>query len=204
MRDADATASSSAATLPDLAAFAGALREAGFQGDIGDDEATRLTAATDNSIYQLLPPLVLFPASPSDMRTIARIGAAPGFTDIAFTARGGGTGTNGQALTRAVVVDTSRHLHRILEVDAARRRVRVEPGVVLDQLNHRLAQDGLFFPPHVSTASRATLGGMIGTDACGKGSGRYGRTHDYVESLRVTLADGREMTLRSLTAKGTR
>lgn len=183
-----------------LEAFTAALREAGFEGEIADDEATRLVTATDNSIYQVLPPLVLYPRTRDDVTRIGRVGARPEFTSIAFTARGGGTGTNGQSLTRAVVVDMSRHLNRILEVDAANGRVRVEPGVVLNQLNSRLAEEDLFFPPSISTGSRATLGGMIGTDACGKGSGRYGRTHDYVESLDVVLADGGGLTLRSVEA----
>ncbi|MBA1149377.1 FAD-binding oxidoreductase, partial [Ectothiorhodospiraceae bacterium WFHF3C12] len=186
-------------TSSDAAAFPRALRASGFEGEIAMDEATRLTMATDNSIYQVAPELVLFPATGADIVRVLETIGTKGFRDIGFTPRGGGTGTNGQSLGRSVVMDTSRHLNRILEIDPDGRRARVEPGVVLNQLNTALAGHGLFFPPHVSTASRATLGGMIGTDACGKGSARYGRTHDYVESLELVLADGRVLRLRSLT-----
>jgi len=182
------------------AAFVEALRDAGFQGEIADDAATRITFATDNSIYQVLPPVVLFPRDGADIHRIVEVSVREAFAGIALTARGGGTGTNGQSLATTIVVDTSRHMNRILDVDPASGRVTVEPGVVLAQLNQRLAADGLFFPPMISTATRATLGGMIGTDACGKGSRRYGRTHDYVESLEVSLASGEALTLQSLDA----
>lgn len=182
----------------DLGAFAAALRAAGFTGDILTDAASRQALATDNSVYQVLPAMVLAPRDPADLQRIAAAAAAqPG---IRLTARGGGTGTNGQSLTDAVVVDTSRYMTRILEIDPERRLVRIEPGVVLGQLNAALAPYDLEFPPMISTASRATLGGMVSTDACGKGSRVLGRTGDYVVSMRLLLADGRAIETRHLAA----
>jgi FAD/FMN-containing dehydrogenase/Fe-S oxidoreductase len=117
------------------------------------------------------------------------------------TPGGGATGTNGQSLTRGFILDTSRHLNRILSLDPAARLVTVEPGVVLNQLNAHLKPYGLFFPPNVSTASRATLGGMVATDASGKGSRIYGKTSDYIEAMDVVLADGTDWTVNRLSAE---
>ncbi|MDN3516283.1 FAD-binding and (Fe-S)-binding domain-containing protein [Aquisalimonas lutea] len=182
-------------------AFAAALRDAGFSGEIAADAASRLLAATDNSVYQVTPSLVLFPANGDDLQVASTVAGRAEHRAVSLVPRGGGTGTNGQALSSHVVVDTSRHTNRILHVDAAAERVRVEPGVVLAQLNAALAEHDLFFPPSTSTASRATIGGMIGTDACGKGSRAYGRTGDYVESLELLLPDGRAITCRRYAAE---
>lgn len=184
---------------PDLQLFSAALRAAGFAGDILDDEASRLAMATDNSVYQVLPALVLAPRDGQDLQRIVQVAARPAFAGIRLTARGGGTGTNGQSLTDAVVIDTGRYMNRILAIDPEARTVRVEPGVVLGQLNAALAAHDLVFPPLISTASRATLGGMVSTDACGKGSRVLGRTGDYVESLRLLLPDGRALEARRIT-----
>ncbi len=181
--------------------FAQALAQAGFKGDIRQDVSTRLLAATDNSVYQVMPTLVLMPASPADIALLSNVAAQPQHAAIRFAPRGGGTGTNGQSLTDQVVVDTSRHTNRILSIDVEANRVEVEPGVVLGQLNAALSPHGQFFPPTTSTASRVTIGGMISTDACGKGSRIYGRTGDYVESLQLHLPDGREITCRRYTAE---
>lgn len=136
-----------------------ALRERGFAGDIGMDPATRLLAATDNSVYQQLPALVLFPASGRDIHHLLDVANEPVGQELRFAARGGGTGTNGQSLTEHIVVDSSRHTNKILHIDVAAQTVDVEPGVVLGQLNSALSAYGLFFPPSTSTASRVTMGG---------------------------------------------
>ncbi len=112
------------------------------------------------------------------------------FHGLNFTARGGGTGTNGQALSPGIIIDCSKHMNRILEVDLQERWVRVQPGVVLDQLNDHLKQFGLFFAPNLSPSNRATLGGMISTDACGKGSRIYGRTSNHILELSFVFQDG--------------
>ncbi|MGO4854020.1 FAD-binding and (Fe-S)-binding domain-containing protein [Phaeovulum sp. W22_SRMD_FR3] len=182
--------------LPDgpLAAFRHHLRAGGFAGDLAEDGATRAVFATDNSVYELPPLAVVFPRTPEDLNRIARAATASG---IAITARGGGTGTNGQSLTDAVVVDCSRHLTVIEEINTEEGYAIVQPGVVLDQLNRALAGSGLFFAPTVSTASRATLGGMAATDASGKGSRLHGRTSDHVLGMELALADGSDLTLEA-------
>ena len=122
----------------------------------------------------------------------------PRFRELKLAPRGGGTGTNGQSLTDGLVVDLSRHMNRILEIDAERRRVRVQAGVVKDQLNAALKPHGLFFAPELSTSNRATIGGMINTDACGQGSCLYGKTRDHVLALTTVLLDGTVWTSRPL------
>eukprot|EP01037_Dinobryon_pediforme_P012517 gene12517-12605_t len=159
-------------------------------GDLAPGYGDRLVSATDNSIYQLLPQAIAFPRTTEDLVRIARVAAEARFSGVAFVPRGGGTGTNGQSLTEGLVVDVSRHMNRILEIDTQERWVRVQVGVVKDQLNAALAEHGLFFPPELSTSSRATIGGMISTDACGQGSCLYGKTRDHVLELTSVLLDG--------------
>lgn len=177
-----------------------ALSAAGFAGDLDARGATRLVAATDNSVYQILPQAVVFPRDHADVVTLFTVASRPAFRDLTFTARGGGTGTNGQALTEGVVVDLSRHMNRILEVDLVAGTARVEPGVVLDQLNDHLRPHGVFFAPNLSPSSRATIGGMIATDASGEGSRVYGKTSDHLVSLDVVLVDGATLTAAPVAA----
>lgn len=167
-----------------------ALEQQGFTGDIATRYADRLTMATDNSIYQLLPDAVVFPRSTADVALVARVAAEPRFESIAFTPRGGGTGTNGQSLNHGIVVDMSRYMNRILEINPEQGWVRVEAGVIKDQLNQYLKPFGYFFAPELSTSNRATLGGMINTDASGQGSLVYGKTSDHVLGLRAVLPGG--------------
>jgi FAD/FMN-containing dehydrogenase len=172
--------------------FVECLAEQGFRGDIELDQAAGTVFSTDNSIYQVKPVGILFPRDGDDLRTIARVASRAEFARVVLTMRGGGTGTNGQSLTDGFVVDCSRYMTRILEVDPVRRIARVEAGVVKDQLNRALAPHGLFFAPELSTSNRATIGGMVSTDACGQGSCIYGKTSNHVLGLRVVLADGSE------------
>ncbi|PHK96729.1 hypothetical protein CR162_02160 [Pseudoroseomonas rhizosphaerae] len=171
-------------------AFLDELRLRGFSGDISSGVADRVVMSTDNSIYQRQPEAVVFPRTVEDLQRIARVSADPRFHGLAIGPRGGGTGTNGQSLTDGIVVDVSRHMTRILEINEAEGWVRVEPGVVKDALNATLRPLGLFFAPECSTSNRATLGGMISTDACGQGSCLYGKTRDHVLALSVVLMDG--------------
>lgn len=171
------------------------LKRAGFTGELTDDVASRTVFSTDNSIYQVRPGAVIFPKSASDVALVVRQAhqmRAP------LSPRGGGTGTNGQSLTSGVIVDTSRHMNRIEDLDLQAGTVRVQPGVVLNQLNDFLKPHGYFFPPTVSTASRATIGGMVATDASGKGSRIYGKTSDYIDTMDVVLSDGTSATIRSI------
>jgi FAD/FMN-containing dehydrogenase/Fe-S oxidoreductase len=173
-----------------VAAFVAELERLGFTGDIGTDYATRLSAATDNSIYQLLPAAVIFPRTTTDVALALRLVDDVRFHEVALTARGGGTGTNGQALTSGVVVDVSRHMAKILRLDLEASWVEVEPGVVLDDLNASLAPHGVFFAANLSPSNRATLGGMVATDASGEGSRLHGKTSQHVIALEVVLRGG--------------
>lgn len=180
-------------------AFIEALKAAGFAGDIAPDYANRTVLATDNSIYQRLPQAVLYPRDGEDIARIARLAGRDEFHDVALAPRGGGTGTNGQSLTDGLMVDVSRHMNRILDIDVESRRVRVQAGVVKDQLNAALKPHGLFFAPELSTSNRATIGGMIATDASGQGSCEYGKTRDHVLALDTVLMGGERLSSQPLT-----
>jgi FAD/FMN-containing dehydrogenase/Fe-S oxidoreductase len=178
--------------------FLDALAAAGFRGEITATYADRTVLSTDNSIYQRLPQAIVFPRDAEDVQCLARLAGEPAHRRIVLTARGGGTGTNGQSLTDGIVVDLSRHMNRILQIDPKARRVRVQAGVVKDQLNAALAQHGLFFAPELSTSNRATLGGMINTDASGQGSCTYGKTRDHVLALDCVLLGGHRFESRAV------
>ncbi|HEX4503362.1 MAG TPA: FAD-binding and (Fe-S)-binding domain-containing protein [Scandinavium sp.] len=170
--------------------FLQALEQQGFTGDTATRYADRLTMATDNSIYQLLPDAVVFPRSTADVALLSRIADDERFRSLIFTPRGGGTGTNGQALNQGIIIDMSRHMNRIIEINPEEGWVRVEAGVIKDQLNEYLKPYGYFFAPELSTSNRATLGGMINTDASGQGSLVYGKTSDHVLGVRAVLLGG--------------
>ena len=170
--------------------FIEAIKSEGFAGELNTDYANRTVLATDNSIYQVLPQAVVYPRHTEDLVLLASISQRPDFRDVVLSPRGGGTGTNGQSLTDGVVVDTSRHMNTILEINTEERWVRVQCGVVKDQLNAALKPYGLFFAPELSTSNRATIGGMINTDASGQGSCLYGKTRDHVLALKTVLLDG--------------
>lgn len=177
-------------TLPLYSVFCTELQARGFGGDLSLSAADRTVLATDNSIYQVAPQAVVFPKDNDDLVRIAKLLVEPRFIDIVISPRGGGTGTNGQSLNSGLIVDLSRHMNRILDIDPVRRTVRVQTGVVKDQLNAALRPYGLFFAPELSTSNRATIGGMISTDACGQGSCLYGKTRDHVLELVTVLSDG--------------
>ncbi len=175
-------------------AFLDTLKADGFAGDLTPDYASRVVLATDNSIYQILPQGVLFPRHLDDLTLIARLSQRPEYHGIVLSPRGGGTGTNGQSLCDGLLVDISRHMNQILEINSEERWVRVQTGVVKDQLNAALKPYGLFFAPELSTSNRATIGGMINTDASGQGSCCYGKTRDHVLELTSVLLDGTAWT----------
>ncbi|NQY64557.1 MAG: FAD-binding oxidoreductase [Alteromonadaceae bacterium] len=170
--------------------FSTLLKSKNFTGDINCSYGARLAVATDNSVYQQLPQLVLHPKSKQDIVLITKLSGEAQFADIKFSARGGGTGTNGQSLTPGIVVDLSKYMNRILEINVEENWIRVEAGVVKDQLNDFLRPHGFFFAPDLSTSNRATIGGMINTDASGQGSLVYGKTSDHVLALESVLVNG--------------
>lgn len=172
------------------ASFLSALRADGFAGDLSQEPSVRQVLATDNSIYQVVPDAVAFPKSTEDLQLIGKLLALPQFEKIVVRPRGGGTGTNGQSLGGGLVIEFSRYLTAILEINVEERWARVQPGVIKDKLNEALLPFGLFFAPELSTSNRATIGGMISTDACGQGSCLYGKTSNHILELQSVLVGG--------------
>ena len=158
-----------------------------LEGEVLFDRASRGRYSTDASIYQIEPLGVVVPASVTDVEAAFAIAREHG---IPVLARGGGTSQSGQTVNRALVIDCSKHLRRVLEIDAPARRAWVEPGLVLGQLNSALRSHGLFFPVDPSTHARATIGGMAGNNSCGSKSIRYGLMADNVSAIDAILADG--------------
>jgi FAD/FMN-containing dehydrogenase/Fe-S oxidoreductase len=181
--------------------FVEALPLAGFEGDIDCSYAGRLVHAVDNSVYQFIPQAVLYPKHQQDLVCMLKCAQTERFHRITFAARGGGTGTNGQSLNFGLIVDTSKYFNQILEVNPEERWVRVQAGVVKDALNDYLRPHGLFFSPDTSTSNRATIGGMIHTDAAGSGSLVYGKTSEHLEALTHVLADGTVLQTQQVSIK---
>ncbi|MGH3638786.1 MAG: FAD-binding and (Fe-S)-binding domain-containing protein [Mycobacterium sp.] len=179
-------------TLPryDVHRLAKSLR-AEVRGSVGDDPLTRALYAADASNYRAVPDLVIVPADREDLATAVALTAAAG---APVTLRGGGTSMAGNAIG-GVVIDASRHVNRILAIDREARTAIVEPGVVLTDLLAAALPLGLAFGADPSSASRATLGGMIANNACGAHSVAWGTTADNVRSLDVMLADGTRCTV---------
>ena len=176
------------------------LPAAGFTGDIETAYGARLSVATDNSIYQAVPQAVVLPKGTGDLLALTRLANRDEFKGITFSPRGGGTGTNGQSLNDGIIVDMSRHMNQVLEINEQEGWVRVQTGVVKDQLNQFLKPYGYFFSPDLSTSNRATIGGMINTDASGQGSLVYGKTSDHVLALTSVLMNGEKLETDSLAA----
>ena len=157
------------------------------EGEVLFDAFSRGRYSTDASIYQIEPLGVVVARNVADIQRATAIAAQEG---VAVLPRGAGTSQCGQTVGDALVIDTSKHLNRILKVDTEQQRVRVQPGIVLDQLNAQLRHTGLHFPVDVSPANRATIGGMTGNNSCGSRSIRYGNMVHNVEAVRTLLADG--------------
>lgn len=166
--------------------LSGSLRAA-VAGEVMVDAAARGRYATDASIYQMLPEAVVIPRSVEDVEATMSIAREQGTPVLP---RGGGTSQCGQAVNRAIVLDNTRHLNRILDIDAENLTARVEPGLVLDEFNRALKPHGLWFPVDPSTASRCTLGGMAANNSSGGKSLRYGIMRDNVRAISGILPDG--------------
>jgi FAD/FMN-containing dehydrogenase/Fe-S oxidoreductase len=156
-------------------------------GEVHFDAFTRGRYATDASHYQVMPLGVVVPRTMEDAERAIAVCRGEG---VPVTPRGGGTSQAGQTINQSVVIDCSRHLDNLLELDAAGRRCVVQPGIVLDELNRKLKSSGLWFPVDISTASRATIGGMAGNNSCGARSLRYGNTRENVLSIDAMLSNG--------------
>src|SRR5438477_9349203 len=164
-------------------------------GEVRFDAVSRALYSTDASVYQIIPLGVIVPRGDDDVVRAVQIAGRHG---VSITARGGGTSQAGQAVGAGLQLDTSKYLHRVLDVDVAGRTAWVEPGVVLDELNAQLRPLGFRFAPDISTASRATIGGMIANNSSGARSVMYGKTIDHVLELKVILADGSDAHFRPL------
>ncbi|MEX2470385.1 MAG: FAD-linked oxidase C-terminal domain-containing protein [Pseudohongiellaceae bacterium] len=169
-----------------------------LRGEVLFDAFSRGRYSTDASIYQLMPVGVVIPADEQDVEIAVRLAAE---YETPVLPRGAGTSQNGQAIGEALVIDSTRHLNKVLDIDAEARTACVQPGLVLDELNRLLKPHGLWFPVDVSTASRATLGGMTGNNSCGARSIRYGNMVHNVRSVEALLADGSRTHFQQLNGR---
>ena len=184
------------AAAPDSRELAAALRRV-VSGGVRFDSYTRHLFSRDASMYAIEPLGVVFPRDGDEAAAVVATAAEFG---VPVLPRGAGTSLAGQTVGRAVVMDFSRHMNRILAIDAGERRARVQPGVVQEQLNLAAAPHGLMFGPDTSTSNRATLGGMIGNNSAGSHSVRYGMTADHVLALDVVLSDASRASFGALPA----
>ena len=169
--------------------------DARLDGEVRFDKISRALYSTDASVYQIEPLGVVVVKSRDDILNTINCARQHG---CSITARGGGTSQAGQAIGEGLQLDTSKHFNRLLELNVEERWARVEPGIVLDELNAELAPHRLRFAPDISTASRATIGGMISNNSSGARSVVYGKTIDHVLDLHLALADGTVAHLRPL------
>src|SRR6476661_4549735 len=179
----------------------GAALRRELAGEVRADAYTRHLYAADASMFAVEPLAVAFPRDADDVAAAVRVAARLG---VPIVPRGGGTSLAGQtAGGRGLVLDLSRHMNAIDEVDAQARTVRVQPGVVQEQLNQAVKRYGLVFGPDTSTSNRATLGGMIGNNSSGSESIVYGTTVDHVLELDVVLSDGSQATFSATSEPST-
>src|ERR1044071_8602901 len=166
---------------------------AGIEAEVRFDPVTRALYSTDASVYQIEPLGVLIPRTRGDILRALEICRR---LRCPITMRGGGTSQGGQCIGPGLQIDVSKYYNRVLEVNAEERWARVEPGIVLDELNAQLAPLGLRFAPDITTASRATIGGMMANNSSGARSVLYGKTIDHVLEQVVALSDGSVAHLR--------
>ena len=166
-----------------------------LDGDLHYDELMRRIYATDASIFREVPLAVAFPKHKADIQTLVAFARQHG---TALIPRSAGTSLAGQCVGTGIVVDISRYMTRVLEVNTDEGWVRLQPGVIRDELNALLKPLGYFFSPNTSSASRCMLGGMVGNNSCGTTSIVYGSTRDHVLALDVVLSDGSEATFSAL------
>jgi len=167
-----------------------------LEGALYDDDAMRTLYATDASAYREMPLAVAIPAHEGDIKKLIAFARENSTSLIPRTA---GTSLAGQVVGNGIVVDVSRHFTRILEINTKEQWVRVQPGVIRDELNMFLKPYGFYFGPETSTANRAMIGGMVGNNSCGSNSVVYGSTRDHLLEVKALLSDGSEATFHSLT-----
>jgi FAD/FMN-containing dehydrogenase/Fe-S oxidoreductase len=172
-----------------------------LEGEVLSSRFDRGRYATDASFYQIMPAGVVLPKSAADLQATLAIAREEGVT---VTARGGGTSQSGQTIGAGLIADCSRNFNRLISVDEGEQTCIVEPGIVLDELNRQLRPKGLWFPVDVSTASRATIGGMTGNNSCGTRSLRYGIMRDRVIAIDALLPGGDAVRFDTAAAEGAR
>jgi FAD/FMN-containing dehydrogenase/Fe-S oxidoreductase len=160
-----------------------------LDGDLKHDKTSTVIYSTDASVYKEEPLAVAWPKGLSDIRKIILFAIKE---KCSITLRAGGTSLAGQVVSSGIIVDVSKYMNNILEINENENWVRVEPGVVLDELNLKLKEYGLFFGPETSTSNRCNIGGMVGNNACGSHSIIYGSTRDHTLELKTLLSDGSE------------
>lgn len=171
------------------------LKKYGYTGVIADDTATRLLYATDASVYREVPAGVLFPQNGSDLKAITLWASDH---KIAIIPRTAGTSLAGQVVGKGVIVDTGRYMNAILEICEEEAYAWVEPGVIRDVLNNRLKDSGLFFSPETSTSNRCMIGGMVGNNACGARSLKYGSVRDHILEVKGYFSNGEPVHFKAL------
>lgn len=169
-----------------------------IKGDVSFDETILGVYSTDASIYQITPLAVVLPKDEDDVKAAINIA---GNHKVNILPRGGGTSLGGQAIGHAMILDFSKYMNQILELNVVEKWVRVQPGIVLDELNTVLAKHKLQFAPDPATSSRATIGGMIGNNSSGTKSIFYGITKDHVLATKVILSDGAVLDFREISTK---
>jgi FAD/FMN-containing dehydrogenase/Fe-S oxidoreductase len=170
-----------------------------LEGELRNDIITRTIYSTDASVYKEMPEAVVWPKNESDLRKLIKFASEE---KLPVIMRAAGTSLAGQVTGRGIIADISRHMTRVLEINSEERWVRVQPGVVLDELNMMLKPTGLFFGPETSTANRCNIGGMVGNNACGLHSLAHGATRDHTLELKVILSDGSEVIFGDLDKEG--
>ena len=163
-----------------------------IEGEVRDDQVFRYLYSTDASIYQIMPAAVVIP---KDIKDISEVVRYAGKNGLSIVSRGGGTSLSGQAIGPGIVLDHSRHLDEIVEINPEERYALVQPGVVLDCLNRALLPFNLMVGPDPASSAAATIGGMLGNNSSGTHSIMYGMMVDHIESIKVVLANGSVVTL---------
>lgn len=169
-----------------------------IKGDVLTDETHRLLYATDASIYRQKPHAVVRPENSIDIQEVLKFSSE---SQIPIIARGGGTSLGGQVVGSGIILDFSQNWSRVIEFNKEEKWVRVQPGIVRDDLNEYLKESALFFAPETSTSNRCMIGGMVGNNSCGSHSILYGSTRDHVLEASVVLSDGSEVLFKSLSEK---
>ena len=168
-----------------------------LSGDLFADDLHKNIYATDASVYRKIPLAVAYPKDADDIKTLITFANA---NNVSLVPRTAGTSLAGQCVGEGIIVDTSKHLTRILAFDERNRTVQVEPGVVRDELNVFLRPFGLFYGPNTSTSNRCMMGGMVGNNSSGTTSIQYGVTRDKVLEMNTILSDGSETCFGPLSA----